>query len=58
MKTYKREENVAENHFHNILRHFDILTNFRFTAIIPDRYGIYKMSHVLPSDLRLGILVN
>ena len=32
MKTQKAKENFVDNHFHNILRLFDILTNFAFTT--------------------------
>ena len=31
-KPIKRKANFEENHFHNILRLFDVLTNFPFTA--------------------------
>ena len=31
-KTYKAKENFSDNHFHNILRLFDVLPNFPFTA--------------------------
>ena len=26
------KENFADNHFYNVLRHFDVLTNFPFTT--------------------------
>ena len=32
MKTQKAKENFEDNHFHNILRVFDVLPNFFFTA--------------------------
>ena len=32
IKTQKANENFADNHFHNILRLFDILPNFLFTT--------------------------
>ena len=31
-KTYKAKENFSDNHFHNILRLFDVLPNFPFTT--------------------------
>ena len=30
-KDIKTKENLADNHFHNILRLFDVLPNFSFT---------------------------
>ena len=32
MKTKNAKEDFEENHFYNILRFFDVLTNFPFTA--------------------------
>ena len=32
MKTQKAKENFADNHFHNILRLFDVLPNIRFNT--------------------------
>ena len=32
MKTLKAKENFADNHFHNILRLFDVLPNIPFTT--------------------------
>ena len=32
MKTQKVKENFRDNHFHNILRLFDVLPNFPFTT--------------------------
>ena len=32
MKTQKAKENFAGNHFHNLLRLFDVLPNLPFTA--------------------------
>ena len=51
------------NHFHNILRLFDVLPNFPFPqlkpcAIITYEHGIYDLPHNLPNDLRLRILGN
>ena len=34
------------NHFHNILRLFDVLPNFPFI------HGIYELPHELPNDLK------
>ena len=31
-KTYKAKENFSDNHFHNILRLFDVLPTFVFTT--------------------------
>ena len=47
------------NHFHNILRLFDVLPNFPFTKsemkrAFSNKHGIYE----LPNDLRLKILGN
>ena len=49
------------NHFHNILRLFDVLPNFPFTTsemMYDDLYkhDLYKLPHELPNDLRLRIL--
>ena len=52
------------NHFHNILRLFDILPTFPFTAsvkrcaIIIYNQVMYELPHELPNDLRLRILGN
>ena len=51
------------NHFHNILRLFDVLPNFPFTTgetmpIITYKHGICELPNELPSDLRLRILGN
>ena len=32
METYNAKENFTDNHFHNILRLFDVLPNFAFTT--------------------------
>ena len=45
------------NQFHNILRLFDVLPNFPFTAsetmvVITYKHGIYELPHELPNDLR------
>ena len=64
MKTSKALENFAVNHFHNILRLFDVFPNFPFTtcdkrcAIIIYKNGTYELPHELPNDLRLRILRN
>ena len=42
------------NHFHNVLRLFDVLLNFPFTTseiIISDKHGIHKLPGGLPNDL-------
>ena len=46
------------NHFHNILRLFDVLLDFlspqvKRCAIISYEHGIYEFPHELPNDLRL-----
>ena len=51
------------NQFHNILRLFDVLTNFPFTtsercASITYKHGMYELPRELTNDLRLKILVN
>ena len=35
---FKTEQPVSDNHFHNILRLFDVLTNFLFTKSETMRY--------------------
>ena len=32
METYNAQENFADNHFHNILKLFDVLPNFALTT--------------------------
>ena len=54
---------IIYNHFHNILRLFDLLPNFRSPqvkrcAIITYRHGINAIPHKLPNALRLRILGN
>ena len=54
---------VIYNHFHNILRLFDILSNFfspqvKRTVIVSNKYGIFELPHELPNNLRLRILRN
>ena len=51
------------NHSHNILRLFDVQPNFPLTTskldgIVSNKYGMYKMPHELPNDLRLSTLGN
>ena len=54
------------NHFHNILRLFDVLPNVPFTtskmmvytSYITYKRGIYELPHKLPNDLRPWILGN
>ena len=47
------------NHFHNILRLFDVLISFPFTASetmhnYSYKQSTYELPHELPNDLRLG----
>ena len=47
------------NHFHNILRPFDVLKSFfspqvKRCAIITYKHGIYELSRELPNNLRPG----
>ena len=61
IKTQKSKQNLEDNHFHNTLRRFDVLLNFRYTtketsAHISNKHGIYKMPHELLNDLRQSIL--
>ena len=56
-KVKKQNLTFYYNHFHNILRLFDVLTNFSFTTseTMRDYYykhGIYKLPLELPNDLR------
>ena len=49
------------NHFHNILRLFDVLKIFfpsqvKRCAINTYKHGIYELPHELPTDLRVSIL--
>ena len=51
------------HHVDNILRLFDGLANFPFTAseqsmIISNKLVIYELAHELPNDLKLRILGN
>ena len=53
------------NHFHNILRLFDVLPNFLSPQVkrctsetITYKQGIYELPQELPNDLRLRILGN
>ena len=59
-KTQRSEVNFADNHFHNILRLFDVLLNFLFTTSETRRdyykHDIYELSHELPDNLRLRVL--
>ena len=49
------------NHFHNILRPFDVLPNFLFTTsetwyISTYKHDMYDLSHELQNNLRLKVL--
>ena len=49
------KESFADNHFHNILRLFDVLATFlspqvKRCAIITYKDGMYKLHHQLPND--------
>ena len=51
------------NHFHNILRLFDVLPTFisrevKRCAIIYHKHGTFELPDELPNDLRLRILEN
>ena len=51
------------NHFHNILRLFDVLPNFlspqaKRCTIITYKHGIHELPHELLNNLRLRILGN
>ena len=56
------KENLADNYVHDILRHFDQQNLFspqvKRSVIISKSHGIYDLSHELPNNLRLTILVN
>ena len=53
------KENFADNHFHNILRLFDVLSSqVKRCAIITYKHDLYELPHELPNDLRLRILEN
>ena len=54
---------MSYNYGHSILRLFDILPNvlspqMERSVIISNKHGIYELPHVLPNDLRFGILGN
>ena len=54
---------LSANHGHIILRHFNARPNFPFTArkrrvIISYKHGVYELSHELPKELTLSILVS
>ena len=47
------------NHFHNILRLFDVLSNFPFTSSetvdsLKHKHGTQELPHELPKDFRQG----
>ena len=51
------------NHDHNILRLFDVLSNFHLTttetsAIIDNKHGIYELLYRLANNLKIRILGN
>ena len=63
IKTWKTKTNFGDNHFHNILRHDDLLRNFplpqvKRCPIITYKHGICKLSNDLPNDLRFRTLGN
>ena len=54
---------LADNHFHNILRFFDVLRNFPFVTsetmrVITYKHSIYEFLHELPNDLIFSIFRN
>ena len=54
---------MADNNCPNILRLFDVLSNFftpqmKRSAIISDKHGIFELPHELWNDLKLRILEN
>ena len=54
---------LNKNHFHHILRLFDVYQIFlppqvKRCTIITYKHGIYELAHELPNDLRLRILGN
>ena len=48
-KWSESSNNLNYSHFHNILRLFDVLTNFPFTT--SSKHGIYELPHKLPNNL-------
>ena len=59
IKTEKGKEHFSDNHFHNFLGLFNVLTSFPFTTSETMRdYYLYELPHKLPNDLRLRILGN
>ena len=61
---YSRQNSSSTyNHFHSILRLFDVDQIFlspqvKLWAIITCKHGIYELPHDLPNDLRIRILGN
>ena len=56
--SFKIVPDTSYNHFHNILRLFDVLPNFPFTTsetmrCITTKHGLHELRHELPNDLRV-----
>ena len=63
IKTWKTKTNFADNHFHNILGHYDLLRNFPLSQVkrcpsITYKHGICELSNNLPNHLRFRTLGN
>ena len=58
--TLARHNSFDYNHFHNVLRLFDVFLSppVKRCAIITYKEGIYELPHELPNNLRLKILEN
>ena len=50
--------NLVCNHFHNILRLFDVFPQAKRRAIISNKHGIYELPQEFLNDLRFRILGN
>ena len=63
MKTSEAKENFAHNHFHNILKLFEVLPIFfssqvKRYAIITYKHSRHNLPHEMLNNLRLKILEN
>ena len=53
-KAKKKKKKMADNHFYNMSRRFDVFT--KICAIITYQHCIYESPQELPNELRLSIL--
>ena len=59
-KYTKSKRKFADNHFHNILKLFDLYQYFALQvkrcAIFNYKHGVYELPHKLPNNLKLRFL--